>query len=452
MQAIYEEPALEVEDGDELARTQRVVDAPLASTVRVSLLDTKNTEQTEATDAQEHDFNLIFGAVEAQWVLTVLDDCMAKLNISSYLTSAILKDKIVDAVDHNLIIALKEHFQLEKEFVDLSERLAADKLTNDAKSIGPKKREEMNNQKKVLKELDMCLSDSTKTVCRLLQQNSIVVRRLREVKGKRAGGALEFMQVFGRLRKLIHHKLKMTAEEERAMNDQLQDLIGKEQDDTQKFLELTERLKEERNEHTQTISVKDQKIHRLDKQINDLVTRTKRERQLFKEKMRTEEEMGRDAFVNAEIELSKQLNIADTKLATEGKDNWHNEHLLHRQREHKADFVQDKIKLYDEDMMTKHKALLEMQQVYDEESKELAKLTEYFAVVDAENQRLEDEAADIRARRDEQLVLERRTHYSAVLIQKLFRAYGVRETKRKKREAAAAAEAADPNGQKKKKK
>jgi hypothetical protein len=384
----------------------------------------------------EKDPKLFNGQPEAQYVLQVLDACAQKLHVISVLTPALLKDKIIDAVDHELIVALKEHFQIGKENMHMLEHW---KRTQRAEGYDPLS-DEMKEEAKIVEELDLCLLDSTRTVARLLQQNSIVVRRLREIKGKRPTSSLDFMNTFARLRKLMHHKLKMTAEEERAMTDQLRDLRVREKEDTRKFLELTERLKEERNEHTQTISTKDHKIHRLHRQIEDLVKRTKRNRQAFDQKMKLEETMARDEYKNTEATLQKQTASVEKKLDDIMTENSTTFALLHRQLFHKSEHVHDKIKVYDTDMKEKHDQLTELQRVYDDEASELAKLREYFAVVDAENQRLYDETMEIRARRDRELVLERQQHYSACMIQKLFKAFFVRETKRKKREAKAATE------------
>jgi hypothetical protein len=50
------------------------------------------------------------------------------------------------------------------------------------------------------------------------------VRRQREICAKRTAPSLEFVNNFDRLRKLIQNKLRLSAEEERAMQEQLEKL------------------------------------------------------------------------------------------------------------------------------------------------------------------------------------------------------------------------------------
>jgi hypothetical protein len=173
---------------------------------------------------EEKDPNLLYGPVEAQWVLAVLDETLTKLTTCSYLTPAILRDKMVDALDNDLIVAFNEHFGIEKEYTALCKTLEeADRLEAEGGPVDPRKEENI----KLMQELDIILADSIRSVCRLLtgyQHNLIVVRRLRELCTKRSPSVLEYLNTFSRLRKLVHAKLKMTAEEERATQDELAEL------------------------------------------------------------------------------------------------------------------------------------------------------------------------------------------------------------------------------------
>jgi hypothetical protein len=58
--------------------------------------------------------------------------------------------------------------------------------------------------------------------------------------------------------------------------------------------------------------------------------------------------------------------------------------------------------------------------VYEAESRELADLQQYFALVDAENQRFAEELRTIQRARDEEVRVQRRRHDGAMLVQKLF--------------------------------
>ena len=62
---------------------------------------------------------MLFGAVEAQWVLSVMDEAANKLSLTSYLTPDILKDKVIDSVDQEMVVALKEHFEVERQYMEV---------------------------------------------------------------------------------------------------------------------------------------------------------------------------------------------------------------------------------------------------------------------------------------------------------------------------------------------
>ena len=139
------------------------------------------------------------------------------------------------------------------------------------------------------------------------------MRRLRELGLKRSSATLDFLNTFSRLRGLVHAKLRMTAEEERNMREQLAELKVLEEEDTHRFVELTERLAVERNEHEHALAEKERKITRLSAQIAQLTQRTQQERQMFEEKMREDNEAAEKAFKAAEKDLLKQLDSVRTR-------------------------------------------------------------------------------------------------------------------------------------------
>ena len=249
----------------------------------------------------------------------MLDDIGHKLTLASLLTPEILKDKLLESLDAELVLTLKEHFQVENQY---HEFLDSDLWKQNAF--------EAKNQE-LFHELDMCLADSTRTVTRMLKSTPALVRRLRELGSggsavqqaqqgasgqvqqqtqqvrQRSNATLDFLNTFARLRGLVHADLKMTAEEERHMREQLAELKVLEEEDTHKFIELTERLAVERHEHEQALASKERKIQRLTMQIAQLQSRTQQERNMFEQKMKEENENAEKAFKQAEKDLMKQL-------------------------------------------------------------------------------------------------------------------------------------------------
>lgn len=380
-------------------------------------------EETEVgsktTSLPEKDFNLMFSAVEAQWILTVLDDTLNKLSLSSYLTPDILKDRIMDAgIDHETVVALKEHFEIEKSYTDILQEHMLEIQENNGEEV-----EMGKDEKQLFENSSQALEDSTRTVVRLLKMNPVLARKLRDICEKRTTSALDFINIFARLRKLIHDKLRMTAEEEKAMREQLDRLQEEDAEDKGRIRELNEGLAIEKEEHKQALSGKDRKIARLREQIESLTIQTQQNRDDFENQMQKEADLAQEVFERSKADLEEQLGVITKKLGADGQSNYAEEMKEHRKKFSDAVKVEKLIEKYDQDMGEKHDNLTALKKMYEEESEELQVLSEYFSEVDAELRRQAEEIADLTARRDEELVRLRTKHQAAVLIQKLFRGF-----------------------------
>lgn len=368
-------------------------------------------------DNDEKDTNLLYGPVEAQWVLSTLDDMITKLNVCSYLTPNILSDKMIDAVDHELIIALKEHFQIEREYVAIQRKLDSQGILD---------------EKDNMKELEECLSDSTRNVCRLLtgyQHNLIVVRRLRELCPKRSPSVREYLNTFQMLRKLVHEKLRVTAEDEHIDQVQLAELEHKQREDEAKYEELLSKLKKEQKEHTENILLKERKINRLKEQIELLDSETETRRINFKLAMEREDLEAKAKFDNDKQALMANLKEMGAKLNKQVADNTDNEKRFHGKNASHAVRVLGTIERYDTEMREQHDKLNELEERYARELEECNRLAQHFQQFDEENQRVVDSMVEIRERRDRILLAERKRNHAALQVQQLFQGFQARHVK-----------------------
>jgi hypothetical protein len=97
--------------------TDRVPLTPTMANGGATLLTPSSAAAATVSDGDKgdkgSDYNLLFGAVEARWILTVLDDCVKKLDTVSWLHPDLLKDKaamaIADPVSYETI---KDHFRV----------------------------------------------------------------------------------------------------------------------------------------------------------------------------------------------------------------------------------------------------------------------------------------------------------------------------------------------------
>jgi len=360
----------------------------------------------------------MFSAVEAQWILNTLDDASMKLTLSSYLTPDILKDRIMDAIEHETVVAVKEHFEVEKQYSAILKTHQTKIDENGGDDV------QMDfEQLAAFNEMDLCLSDSTRTIVRLLKNTPAFARKLRDVCPNRDSSSLEFIRIFARLRKLVHDKLRMTAEEERAMKEQLEKLKEEGEEDTRRFQIFTETLSQARSDHKKTLQDKDQKIARLRKQIDELSIKTRKEREAFEAKMQQEAELAEQIFLASEQDLTTQLTDKKAKLLSDGERNYEEEMKEHRKKFFRAHEVEKLVEKYDYDMTEKHDSLTQLQEMYKEESEELEVLGEYFTGVDEELERQRLEIENLTKRRDEELKRLRTKNQATVLFRKLFRGY-----------------------------
>lgn len=370
-----------------------------------------DTKQDSSRVGQEKD-RLLYGRVEAQWVLACLDECATKLTICSYLTPEILQTPQFETYDHHLRVALQGHFLLEKKYINFQRH---------------KEEGKFDDSPKLQEELWQLVVDSTRTVCMLLSDpnNSMAVRHLRDICMRRSPSALEYLKTFEKLRRLVHAKLKMTAEEERAIQDQLEELDRQRIRDDKKLKELQGELTTAIKDHAEAMVQKDFKIDRLRKQIQSVAARTEQARKDLKDNMAKQESINSDEFKKTKKELSTQLEALQKKLADDSKRHWDEEKSKHTKTwtgiRSEAKKVNDAIEKYDTSLKEKHEALKALEKQYKREQKELKRLREDYRVVTIENRKVEAEIERIKETRGTALVDERKSHHASVLMQSLFK-------------------------------
>lgn len=385
---------------------------------------------TKLPQEKDTNVNMMFSPPEAQAVLSVLDETALKLNLVSHLSTEFLNENDVESFDPEVATALKEHFEVERRYMELVQ--------------SAEYQNEKDQHAALYQELDLCLGDSTRTVARLLKQNPELVKRMKELSGSRSSGTLELINTFSRLRKLVGAKLRMSAEDEKAMKEQLRALIAKEQEDNRRYIELSQRLNAEKQEHIATLSAKDKKIERLQQQIEQLTQKAEADRGSFDAKMKAAADAAEAAFRTSEKELSKQLEQLQAQLARQAEEHRNVEHKLHNRKHMRSSEVGNTVSRYDEDMTEKHEALEQLKRTHESESRELAELQAYFQQVDAEAARRAEEHQNIRAMRDSEVRAERRVHDAAMLVQKLYAQFFERaQAKKKKPKSATKKEGAE---------
>lgn len=346
-------------------------------------------------------------ATEAQWMLTVLDDLNLKLNLTTFLTPDVLKDQIVTTLDADMVVRLREHFHFEKHFeVDLELVKSGDGNENSA--------EQLNSNSEVLK-------DSTRMITRLLKMSPALMRRLRELtQPKRSEAAHYFLMAFQNYKKLMQVKLRMTADEERAVKDHLDQLQQQEKHDHARFVALHDKLALDRSEHREILLQKDIKIQELQSQISQLKSETKLTRAMREKREKDEMENSTRTFERDEKKLKADITKLEQQLESNLGVQFDEEMKQQRLKAARKKDIDFKIAQYDADMDEKHKKQLEQSLDFAKESRELKKLMVYFDMRDEETMRQEMELKKIIESRTRELRVEKRNTEDQMLIQEIY--------------------------------
>jgi len=398
--------------------------------------------------------------VEAQWILNVLEDTATKLYLLSLLTPDIVDDKVMDELDHELVVVLREHFVVEAKYLELLD--ARPKATDNAlahtewsESLAPQ-----------LNEVDEILADSNRTLARLIKNTPRLQRRLREF-GAPNGGAdtthptattttanisrrppqtVDFLATFDRLKDLMWYKLGLSAEQEKEMNDLLRELEASNRSDRARLEHMKQKLENDDKEHKKQLAQKDAKLKRLRETIEKVKQDTHDHRQAFEKHMNEKAQAADADYAREEKRLMDSLKEMDAlffgmdeEKLPKGYDHnqflhWKKELQSHGKRRAASEMVQRAVDRYDDHMTEKHNALTHLTGVYETESKRLEELKKHFDAVDLEEHNVREEQKKIQIRRNQELHDDRRKHQTSHLMQKLFAGFGVVQKDEARRE------------------
>jgi hypothetical protein len=239
----------------------------------------------------------------------------------------------------------------------------------------------------------------------------------------------------------MYRQLKMTAEKQRGLDENLRILEKRVADDDIKWKRKVQKLADEQKAHMAEKVQLESKIHRLETQLREHHEETEKARAEFNNSMAEEDAREKATFEKTKQELEQQLAAQEKSLHENSTEHWEKESALHRKIIISYQTAANYIEAYDNAMHQQQVAINKLRIMYEAEKKELASLTVYFKLFQNENERIKEEMELIRQRRRDALQAERKRNHAALLVQQLFKGYGVREEKRKKAERKAAKEA-----------
>ncbi|NXG84869.1 DRC10 protein, partial [Stercorarius parasiticus] len=353
-------------------------------------------------------------SIETERIITVLDETIAKLELSSLIPCIIDSlDRFADMLGPEITNNLIEHQKLSKEM----ERLLSSSEEDTMRA---------EEQQGCLCLLEQRLKCSVRNVLRLLLANPLLCQALKYEVWERESPAEEFIEAFGEFRNFMLERLLTSPMEEEEKIRFMEDMSLQIKKDAEVITALQAELAAAIRTQEEEIHKKDNVIEDLKTSMQDLTKDCKAGIQRIKqeaEKQREEElqaSQGRCARLQQDIQ---QLGAQLDALVVEHRA----PELALRKRKCRMEMeIVNWIQKYDADMGEKQAEYEEVHAAYTEEKNQLSLLMEKHAVLLQEYSQIEEERR-IQEEKKEQALRELNTlTLAATRIQAFWRGYLIR--------------------------
>ncbi|NXI99289.1 DRC10 protein, partial [Psophia crepitans] len=364
-------------------------------------------------------------SIETERIVTVLDETIAKLEMSSLIPRIIHSlDRFADILGPKIMNNLMEHQKLSNE---------VEHLLSSSEEGDTTRAEEQRGRRCLL---EQCLKCSVRNVLRLLLANPSLCRALKHEAWVRDSPAEEFIKAFGQFRNFMLERLLTSPAEEEEKIRLTADISLQIEKNTEAITALQAELAAAVRTREEEIHKKDNVIQDLRNDMQDLTKDCKAGIQQMKqegEKKQSEELQASQARCARLQQDIQQLGAQLSALVLEHRAS----ELALRKRKCRAEMeIVNWIQKYDTDMGEKQAEYEEVEAAYAQEKAQLSLLTEKHAVLLQEYSQIEEERR-IRQEKEEQALKELATmNLAATRIQAFWRGYLVRslfKSKRKKK-------------------
>ncbi|NXV45545.1 DRC10 protein, partial [Uria aalge] len=354
-------------------------------------------------------------SIETERIITVLDETIAKLELSSLIPCIIDSlDRFADMLGPEITNNLIEHQKLSKEM----ERLLSSSEEDDAMRA--------EEQQGCLCLLEQRLKCSVRNVLRLLLANPLLCQALKYEVWERESPAEEFIKAFGEFRNFMLERLLTSPMEEEEKIQFMEDISLQIKKNAEVITALQAELAAAIRTQEQEIHKKDNVIKDLKTSMQDLTKDCKASIQHIKQEAEKQQEeelqasQGRCARLQQDIQ---QLGAQLDALVVEHRA----PELALRKRKCRMEMeIVNWIQKYDADMEEKQAEYEEVHAAYTEEKNQLSLLMEKRAVLLQEYSQIEEERR-IQEEKKEQALKELNTlTLAATRIQAFWRGYLIR--------------------------
>lgn len=323
--------------------------------------------------------------MEAQRVISVLEDTLDRLTFLSYVPSQPapeLVDAIVDTGATQLRTALQSQWQLEEGHQVIIGR------SKEHSYLG---KSSENASTEVVDQLHQ----ATRTLCRCLRKNPVAVEVLySQHTQQRSSHFLSFLQNLSDLTAVMFRKLSTTVEEEITNKNLLHDLTERERSAEDERDALQQTLEMQRGERDREVSVLDQTLTKLRAELQDITQSNQMEMQSIKQKMVENIEKADNEHLQRAKRLQDRVDSMTNDINRLSDEHREIEAGLRKKKERSEADLAAIVTKYDGDMEEKQTAIAEVRRQMKEEMQQLQQLEEYFQKIDANNaQRTDEEKA-----------------------------------------------------------
>ena len=352
--------------------------------------------------------------VEAQRIMTILEETHAKLELLSKIPPLQLPDPdaLQQALGPDVLQLLQEQVMLEQQY----ELVSAPQADSSPDAELPD-----------FETLDDELRHSTRVVCRMLREAPGIVNRLHEV-ALEAGVTDEvsepmgrFLATFAQLKAQTYSRLSTSVEEEKSKDDWFLEISTREERASQTLRQLQKEIRAEKAERERHVKSRDEQIRKLHEEIEEIKSSTVAEIRALEAETKSAEEADKASAVSRDEALTAEIERLQMQIAQQKQEHREKEDALRKKKVKVEAEVEAWISKFDTDMDEKDREITALRAIYDEDRAEMMRLEDYFTKLAAEREAqlaLERKKAEELARQQAQQVTLAK---AAVMLQKMWR-------------------------------
>jgi len=348
-------------------------------------------------------------AVEAERVISILDEAIFKMNILSKISVDVdggLMNRMNLGGYEEVCQALSQQWKVENDH-----RLSStSRSTNDLSATNDI---EVANR----------ITSSTRRLCREIAgspgaSDLIFGSHRRSVPPPPE--VQSFVTYISQLKDIMYRKLSTTVEEETLNRNLLYDLTERERQMSENRDVLREQLESERGEKEKVTLSLEQTIRKLETELNNSTQANKNYLEALAKEMEETLERSSVEHMSRMKKLEESLESLEKKLMEETETN-HERELKKRKEKSKLEAaVASKVREYDTDMLSLQRSMEDMQSKMEDETIEYRNLREYFDKLDEDSSRRLEEERILAAVRDREqkaldVMAKAATYFQAVV-------------------------------------